>query len=139
MGESGKQVTFGNIVCTIRESNFVHMLGDLLASRREELNPVAYMALNAFVQKAEKERSAVLSTLNAALELWANPLIDAATCTSDFDLRRLKRERTTIYVGVTPNNLHRLRPLLQIFYQQATDILTEREPDLEKDPFGVLF
>ena len=103
------------------------------------MNPVACMALNAYIQKAEKERSGVLSTLSSALELWANPLIDSATSTSDFDLRRFKKERTTLYVGVSPNNLHRLRPLLQILYQQATDILTEKEPDPKTEPYGVLF
>ena len=127
-------VTFGNILCTIRETNFFDFVHDLLTHRREQMNPVACMALNAFIQKAEKERSGVLSTLSSALELWANPLVDAATSSSDF-----KKERTTLYVGVSPNNLHRLRPLLQILYQQATDILTEREPDVTTEPHGVLF
>ena len=103
------------------------------------MNPAAYMALNAFAQKADKEQSAVLSTLNAALELWANPLIDAATAKSDFDLRKLRQEPTTIYIGVTPNNLHRLRPLMQVFYQQAIDMMTEKQPDPKKDPHSVLF
>jgi len=66
-------------------------------------------------------------------------LIDAATSVSDFDLRSLKKEPTTLYVGVSPNNLHRLQPLLQILYQQATDILTEKEPDPVLEPHGVLF
>jgi type IV secretion system protein VirD4 len=132
-------VTFGNILCTIRETNFFDYVHDLVTRCREEMNPVACMAMNAFVQKADKERSGVLSTLNSALELWANPLIDAATSASDFDLRRFKKDPTTLYVGVSPNNLHRLRPLLQILYQQATDILTEKEPDPVIEPHGVLF
>jgi type IV secretion system protein VirD4 len=132
-------VTFGNILCTIRETNFFDYVHDLLTRRRESLNPVAMMALNAFIQKAEKERSGVLSTLSSALELWANPLIDAATSASDFDLRRFKKERITLYVGVSPNNLHRFRPLLQMLYEQATDILTEKEPDPYEEPYGILF
>jgi type IV secretion system protein VirD4 len=132
-------VTFGNILYRIRESNFFEFITNLLTRDGETMNPVACMALNSFIQKAEKERSGVLSTLSAALELWVNPLIDAATAASDFDLRRFKKEKTTLYVGVSPNNLHRLRPLLQIFYQQATDILTEREPDPKTEPHGVLF
>ena len=139
LDQPDESVTFGNILCTIRETNFFDFVHDLLTRCREQMNPVAYMALNAFIQKAEKERSGVLSTLSSALELWANPLIDAATSTSDFDLRRFKKERTTLYVGVSPNNLHRLRPLLQILYQQATDILTEKEPNLATEPYGVLF
>ena len=139
LDQEGTVVSFGNILCTIRESNFFDYVHDLLTKRREGMNPVACMALNAYIQKAEKERSGVLSTLSSALELWANPLIDAATSSSDFDLRRFKKERITLYVGVSPNNLHRLRPLLQILYQQATDILTEKEPDPKTEPFGVLF
>jgi type IV secretion system protein VirD4 len=139
LDEPEAPVTFGNILCAIRESNFYDFVQDLVIRRREEMNPVACMALNAFHQKAEKEKSGVLSTLNSALELWANPLIDAATSASDFDLRRFKKEPTTLYVGVSPNNLHRLQPLLQILYQQATDILTEKEPDPQQEPHGVLF
>jgi len=139
LDQPGRTVSMGQVLCTLRENNFYEMISMELVNQREKIDPVAFMALNAFIQKAEKERSAVLSTLNAALELWANPLIDAATSASDFDLRQLKKERISIYVGVSPNNLHRLRPLLQIFYQQATDILTEKEPDLKKEPYGVLF
>jgi type IV secretion system protein VirD4 len=139
LDQPGAPVSFGNILCTTRESNFFDYVHYLLTKRQDTMNPVTCMALNAYIQKAEKERSGVLSTLSAALELWANPLIDAATSASDFDLRCFKKERTTLYVGVSPNNLHRLRPLLQILYQQATDILTEKEPDLKTEPFGVLF
>jgi type IV secretion system protein VirD4 len=80
-----------------------------------------------------------MSTLNSALELWANPLIDAATSRSDFDLRTLKKSRTTIYVGVSPDNLKRLRPLLQVFYQQAIDFHTRKEPDPTEEPYPVLY
>lgn len=133
-------LTFGGILRALRgQGNFVDDVKNLLQAHRETMNPVAYMALNAFAQKADKEQSAVLSTLNAALELWANPLIDAATARSDFDLRKLREEPTTVYVGVTPNNLHRLRPLMQVFYQQAIDMMTEKQPDAVKDPYPVLF
>jgi type IV secretion system protein VirD4 len=133
-------LSFGVILRALRGAgNFVEDLKQLLQAERESMNPVAYMALNAFVQKADKEQSAVLSTLNAALELWANPLIDAATARSDFDLRLLRRESTTIYVGVAPSNLHRLRPLMQIFYQQAIDMMTEHQPDPSTEPYPVLF
>jgi len=133
-------LSFGRLLRTVRgQGNFVETLQLLLQAKRQTMNQVAYMALNSFVQKADKEQSAVLSTLNAALELWANPLIDAATARSDFDLRRLRKEPTTIYVGVTPGNLQRLRPLMQIFYQQAIDIMTEKQPDPEQEPHPVLF
>lgn len=140
MDSRPETVSFGGVLRALRGPvNFVEFIAGELDQRGSQIDPVAYMALNAFIQKAEKERSGVMSTLNAALELWANPLIDAATSRSDFDLRTLKKERTTIYVGVSPDNIKRLRPLLQVFYQQAIDFHTRKEPDLADEPYPVLF
>ena len=80
----------------------------------------------------------MISTLNSGLELWANPLIDASTARSDFDLQQLKKKKMTVFVGVTPDNLQRLEPLLKVFYQQATDFLTRHMPKPD-EPFGVMF
>lgn len=130
--------TFGNVLRTTRmHANFVEFVTGVLAQNRDNLDPNAFMALNAFLQKAPKEQSGVLSTLSSALELWANPVIDAATSRSDFDLHTLKKVPTTIYVGVTPNNLRRMKPLLQVFYQQALDFLTTNEPGPD-EPHKVL-
>ncbi|MFZ8477430.1 type IV secretory system conjugative DNA transfer family protein, partial [Staphylococcus aureus] len=87
---------------------------------------------------ADKERSGVVSTLNSGLELWANPLIDTTTASSDFDLQTLKKKKQSVYVGVTPDNLQRLEPLLKVFYQQATDFMTHAMPKKD-EPFGVMF
>lgn len=140
MDTRSEAVTFGGVLRALRgPANFVEFIANELDTRGAQIDPVAYMALNAFIQKADKERSGVMSTLNSALELWTNPLIDAATSRSDFDLRTLKKIRTTIYVGVTPNNLKRLRPLLQVFYQQAIDLHTTKEPDLAEEPYSMFY
>jgi type IV secretion system protein VirD4 len=104
----------------------------------KKIHPVAYMNIAAFLQKAEKERSGVVSTMNSSLELWANPLIDTTTATSDFNFMKLKKELTTVYVGLTPDNLTRLQPLMQVFYQQATEFLCRHLPR-DDEPYGVLF
>ena len=50
-----------------------------------------------------------------------------------------KKERTTVYVGLTPDNTTRLQKLMQVFYQQAVDFLCRKIPDLKEEPYGVLF
>ena len=97
------------------------------------------MNLASFLQKADKERSGVISTLNSELELWANPLIDTATATSDFSIMNFKKKKTTVYVGLTPDNINRLQKLMRIFYQQATDFLCAKMPNIKEEPFGVMF
>lgn len=134
-----KVKSFGEVVRTMRSDDVVYNLAVVLDTIGKQIHPVAYMNIAAFLQKADKERSGVVSTLNSALELWANPLIDTATATSDFNVQMFKKERTTIYVGLTPDNIQRLQPLMQIFYQQSTEFLSRKIPKKNEDPYGVLF
>lgn len=130
--------SFGEVVRTLRSDDVVYNLAVVLDTVGKQIHPVAYMNIASFLQKADKERSGVISTLNSKLELWANPLIDTATATSDFNISKFKREATTVYVGLTPDNLLRLQPLMQVFYQQASEFLSRQMPT-DEDIFGVLF
>lgn len=133
-----KLTSFGEVVRTMRSDDVVYSLAVVLDTIGKKIHPVSYMNIAAFLQKADKERSGVISTLNSGLELWANPLIDTTTATSDFNLQELKKKKTTVYVGVTPDNLQRLEPLLKVFYQQASDFLTRKMPQPD-EPYGVMF
>ena len=131
--------SFGEVVRTMRSDDVVYHLSIGLDSLGNIMHPVGYMNLAAFLQKADKERSGVVSTLNSSLELWANPLIDSATATSDFNIQQFKKKPHTIYVGLTPDNIQRLQKLMQVFYQQATEFLSRKMPDIKEEPFGVMF
>ncbi|WP_339046123.1 type IV secretory system conjugative DNA transfer family protein [Candidatus Mesenet endosymbiont of Agriotes lineatus] len=133
-----KVKSFGEVVRTMRSDDVVYNLAVVLDTIGKIIHPVAYMNIAAFLQKADKERSGVVSTMNSSLELWANPLIDTATASSDFNIQDFKRKKVSVYVGLTPDNLNRLRPLMQVFYQQATEFLCRRLPT-EDEPYGVLF
>lgn len=133
-----KVTSFGEVVRTMRSDDVVYNLAVVLDTIGGKIHPVAYMNIAAFLQKADKERSGVISTLNSGLELWANPLIDTTTASSDFDLQTLKKKKQSVYVGVTPDNLQRLEPLLKVFYQQATDFMTRNMPKAD-EPHGVMF
>ncbi|MDH2356151.1 type IV secretory system conjugative DNA transfer family protein, partial [Bradyrhizobium sp. SSUT112] len=61
--------------------------------------------------------------------LWLNPRIDVATSTNDFDLRQLRQRPMSIYLGVTPDNLDRMAPLLNLFFQQVVDLNTRELPE----------
>lgn len=138
IADPNKTQSFGEVVRTLRSDDVAYNLAVVLDTMGGTIHPVAYMNLAAFLQKADKERSGVLSTANSELELWVNPLIDTATASSDFSVMDLKKCATTVYVGVTPDNLKRLQPLLQVFYQQATEFLCRKLPG-DDEPYGVLF
>jgi type IV secretion system protein VirD4 len=132
-----KICSFGEVVRTMRSDDVVYSLAVVLDTIGKKIHPVSYMNIAAFLQKADKERSGVVSTLNSGLELWANPLIDTATATSDFDMQSMKKQKISVFCGVTPDNLQRLEPLLKVFYQQAADFYTRKMPSKD-EPYGVL-
>lgn len=65
-------------------------------------------------------------------------MIDAATAASDFDLRNLRREKITIYVGFTDDDMERLSPLLTLFWQQLMSVMIQHIPDKRDEPYPVL-
>ncbi len=118
-----------------------HNLGELLAHLAQivpNLDEASKQLFNSFSHKAEKEQSGIQSTLSVALQLWLNPVIDAVTSKSDFDLRELRKRRHAIYLGVAINDLKTLAPLMRILFEQAINALTVYEPDLENEPHKVM-
>lgn len=139
IADPSKIKSFGQVVRTMRSDDVAYNLAVVLDTLGKNIHPVAYMNIAAFLQKADKERSGVISTMNSSLELWANPLIDAATASSDFNIQEFKRKPTTVYVGLTPDNINRLQKLMQVFYQQASEFLSRKMPNIKEEPYGVLF
>lgn len=138
LADPNKIKSFGEVVRTLRSDDVVYNLSTSLDVLGKQIHPVGYMNLAAFLQKPDKERGSVISTLNSAIELWANPLIDTATATSDFNFQVFKKIPTTVYVCLTPDNLKRLMPLMQIFYQQSTEFLSRKMPGKD-EPYGVMY
>ena len=122
-------VTIGEVLRQLKsEKETAKYFGEEIANKRDTLDPECIASLSNFINKPNKERSGVKSTLTSALNLWSNPLIDAATSTNDFDLRELRTKQMTIYIGVTPDNLSRLAPIVNMFVQQLIDLNTQELP-----------
>jgi type IV secretion system protein VirD4 len=138
ISDKNKVQSFGQIVRELRSDDFAYNMAVGLDTLGAKIHPIGYMNLAAFLQKAEKERSGVVSTLNSGLELWGNPLIDTTTSRSDFNIQTFKKIPTTVYAGLTPDNIQRLKTLFAMFYQQATEFLSRKMPEKD-EPYGVLF
>jgi len=101
---------------------------------RFPLSPQCVRALSDVIDLAPVTASSIRKTFTSRLDLLANPLLDRATSRNDFDLRELRRRPISIYIGIRPVDLHRLKPLLNLFIEQAiglqTKILPEHDPSL---------
>ncbi|MBL4625732.1 MAG: type IV secretory system conjugative DNA transfer family protein [Flavobacteriales bacterium] len=122
-------ITIGEVLRQLKtERDTAEYLTEMMDAYRDDLSSSCISSLSNFINKPPKERSGVKSTLTSALNLWSNPLIDAATSANDFDLRDLRKRKMTIYLGVTPDNLERLAPIINLFIQQFIDLNTRELP-----------
>jgi type IV secretion system protein VirD4 len=93
------------------------------------LSPQCVRALYDVIDLAPVTASSIRKTFTSRLDLWLNPILDWATSGNDFDLRELRARRMSIYVGVNPDDLHRLRPVVNLFFQQAIGLQTRELPE----------
>ena len=128
IADDSRPTTLGEVLRVMRSDDVVYNLAVILDTMGKKIHPVSYMNIASYLQKPDKERGSVTSTANSSLELWANPLIDTTTATSDFNLHKFKKTPHTLYVGLTPDNITRLKPLMGIFYQQAAAFFTAKLP-----------
>ena len=77
---------------------------------------------------SENTRSGIMTSFRSRLELWMNPAIDAATSDNDFRLDELREKKMSVYIAITPDNLERMAPLVNLFFQQLVDLNTRELP-----------
>jgi type IV secretion system protein VirD4 len=93
------------------------------------LSPVCVSALGDFIYTSSNTQSSIRKTFTAKLELWLNPLVDAATSGNSFDLRDLRKKKISLYIGVRPADLDRLQLILNLLFQQIIDLNTTEMPE----------
>ncbi|WP_205886387.1 type IV secretory system conjugative DNA transfer family protein [Metapseudomonas otitidis] len=129
----GKLVTLGQVLReSLANGDGRDYFNQVISERKAAGNPlpgICERSLTAYTSiESANTRSGIITTFRSRLELFDNPLIDAATTGNDFDFRDLRKKKMTIYLGVTPDNLGRLAPLVNLFFQQLIDQNTQSLP-----------
>jgi len=91
-------------------------------------HPIVAESMREVLDKAEKERSAVVSEVVKRLPLYRDPLIDAATATSDFRIDDLvnHQQPASLYLVVPWESRDRLKPLTRLIINQIVRRLTAK-------------
>lgn len=131
--EGSPPVTMGQVLReSLRDGDGSEYFAKVIEERRRDGKPLSAATesgLNTYISiKSENTRAGVVGSFRSRLEIWLNPLVDAATAGNDFDLRELRTQPMSVYVGVTPDNLERMGPILNLFFQQFIDLNTRSLP-----------
>lgn len=100
-----------------------------LGANGKRLGEDCLNALRQFAGNSENTLTSILSSFNAPLGVFSNPVVDAATSADDFDLRDVRRRKMSIYVVVPPNRLEEAGLLVNLFFSVAIDENTKVLPE----------
>lgn len=134
---SDEPLTMGAIYRQLNEGDARGFFKRELANPRLNLSTGCRTALGDFAGGSDNSFADIKKTITNVLGLWLNPLVDAATAASDFDLRALRKTPMSIYLGVSPDELDRIAPLYNLLFQQLIDLNVRALPD-ETTPMPVL-
>lgn len=127
----GKPATLGQLAREVYsgdDKRFKKIIKDRTANNAP-LSPVCRQALEDYLHTSDNTRTSIRKTFSSRFELFLNPTIDAATSGNNFDLTAVRKQRMTVYLGITPDNLSRLAPILNLFFQQVVDLNTRTLPE----------
>lgn len=82
-------------------------------------HPIAFEAFIDIASKAENERASVVSTANALLTLYSDPVLAMNTYESDFTLYDIMnyKDPVTLYLITPPSDIKRIQPLFRLLVE----------------------
>ena len=148
---SAKQIFAASVLVAVeRETPTMAAVYDLLSEGGDFNKMFAKLAKQTKIEEsksifqrmagiADRTLSAYMSVLfDGGLGIWRNGFVRAATATSDFNIDNLRRDPTSIYIEVSPNDLAMLAPVIRLLFQQTIGALQSAEPGPD-EPYPVLF
>lgn len=132
-----RPTTLGEINRLIKQSNFDGWLKHTL-DNTTHYDPEFYRNGYSYINTEQETRNNIRISFAGHFGLFDDPIIDEATSASDFDFGDLRRKKITIYVGFTDEDMHRLSPLLTLFWQQLLSRMIQAIPDKVEEPYPLL-
>jgi type IV secretion system protein VirD4 len=134
---SDEPLTMGAIYRHLTDGDPRSFFKKELANPRQRFSTGCRTALADFAGGSDNSFADIKKTITNVLGLWLNPLVDAATSASDFDLRSVRKRPISIYLGVSPDELDRIAPLYNLLFQQLIDLNVRDLPN-DTTPVPVL-
>lgn len=112
-------------------SDFGEWIKAEIKERKGEVNELSIECTNAlmgFASNSDNTKSSILSTMTSPLNIFRDPIVAAATSGNDFDLRQVRRQKMSIYIGIQPRDLARFSRLINVFFSQLLNLNTQDLP-----------
>ena len=130
--EKGEIATLQSVAAALSDPSrsIEEFFNEMLATKHVngEVHPVVAESARDMLNKAENERSGVLSTAMSFLTLYRDPIVAENTSRSEFKIRDLMNQENpvSLFLVVRPSDKDRLKPLIRLIINQIVRILCEK-------------
>ncbi len=97
-------------------------------SQAKFLSRDAKSAFDNLLSQQKETFASIIGTFKEPLNMWLNPILDAATSGDDFRLEDVRKKKMTIYIGIQPNKLAESRLIVNLFFNQLINVNTKELP-----------
>ncbi|HEY4090203.1 MAG TPA: type IV secretory system conjugative DNA transfer family protein [Luteibacter sp.] len=97
-------------------------------AREDFLSDTAQNAFSNLLSQSDDTFASIMGTFREPLNMFLNPVLDAATSGNDFLLTDVRRKPMTIYIGIQPNKLAESRIIINMFFSQLVKLNTRELP-----------
>lgn len=101
------------------DANALYHLKDALTKIRE------------YHETDDEQRSSIDGSFRKKMSLFYLPTVRSCTDGNDFDLRQLRRERITVYVGVNAEDIPIAYDFLNLFFNFVVEVTLRENPDFD--------
>jgi type IV secretion system protein VirD4 len=129
-------LTMTNVLRVFTRGDGIEWLARKIEGRRNtnrHYSRVVVDGVSDYINGDIRQVDGIRKTVTTRLQVWHNPRIAAATESSDFDVRDLRRQPMTIYVAVAPGDIPRMAPLLRLFFDQLINLNTVKTPQQDRN------
>lgn len=124
----GRVPGFAEFLNWLYRDDVVYELAVLLDKKGNQIGSFAYKCIAAFLQKADKERSGVLSTAQSYLNPLVSDSLNSYMKDSTFGVKDiLGEENYTVYIVIPPSKLVSHSVLLRIWIASTLTLIMERK------------
>lgn len=136
IGTKSMPVTFTQMSLLAKQSDFDDFLEGLLGV--EGYHYDLYYDIASYLQEPDKTRGNAYADFTKRLELFDDPIICKSTSKSDFDFKLLRKNKMTIYVGFSDDDMERLSPIITMFWQHLISSMIQEIPKQNDEPYPLL-
>lgn len=140
-GDDALPFTIGEIYRQLAAGDAKKRFPRIIRQREKDGQPLSegcVSALRDWFSASDNTFTSITKSVTAKINLWLNPIVDAATSESDFDLRDFRDQRISLYLGVTPDDLERVAPIYNLLFQQLIDLNVRSMPGGGRHPIKLL-